>query len=271
MKDNLNRFFELTLYAKKDFSPYFLALKDYAKQNFCGKYILTSGEKNSFGNDQNTCSFLLAVSIDDKDKLLMQLKQQIIKYILVNKKSFFLSQNIRSLGSLGNIKDIFLKILTMFDEEQDILEIEKNLRFSSEFYLNEFYLFKLKNLQKKWLEICTMTNENSFFFDADGLVFELLRYLISNIKPKDDFLRLDFANDLVLIKDKTNTTIFTQNLAEFENDAGKNVALKILDFMPKRIYLGNNFPDSKSTENLLSIFKNSLKVVDYAWQKFFIC
>lgn len=254
METILKPYFELTLYAPSNFETYFFEIKEYAKQNFFGR--------NIFSFDQNC--FLFAVDIADKKAFLEQLEKQIIKYILTCKKTEFLSENISSIEKLGSLKNIFLKVLSMFDEEQDILEIQKNLRLTPIFYLDAFVLFRLKNLKKRWQELCFLTNDNSFFFDTGDLVFELLRFMLSNIKHKDEFLRLECSDDKITLLNKNNQLIFSQSSADYEKDFGNSVALKILDIMPKRIYLSTNFPNVKSTENLLLIFKNNLKVLDYA-------
>lgn len=204
---------------------------------------------------------LIAVKREYETKVKSILKAKIIKILTENYKFDYFLSNIAKLDLLGKLKPIFLKVLTMFDSEQEILQVEKYLRLNDTLYLNEFFYFKLKDLQKKWKEICDMTNDNSFFFTTDSLVFELIRFLLNSSKPKKDFLTINILNDKFYLLDENNNQIYEQNVT----DDYENLIVKILDNYPKRIYLKNYEKLSRDMSNLMySMFKNNLKPLYFA-------
>lgn len=223
------------------------------KQNLCD--ALKFDGKNGVLRLENDRLFV-AVKKEYEKQAKDIFKLHITKIVTENYKLKYFSCHIQDLNNLGNLKTIFLKVLTMFDVEQDMLEVEKNLRFENVLVLDAFYRFRLSCLQKKWQQICDMTNENTFFFSTNSLVFELLRFLLSSVKPKQDYLTLSVSHEHLQILNAKNEVIFSQSTQSVDS----TIILKILDNYPKRIYVKNSEKLDGDFSNLMySIFKNTLK------------
>lgn len=250
-------YFEFSLYAKNDFFSYYQNVCDSIKKTF-------SSDTTKFFFTQFENQYVFAIDKDYEKNLKEILVKEICKYITSIKKNEYFENNIDNLYLLAKLKDIFLKILTLFDKEQDILEITKNLRLDGKLYLDEFCSFKLKNLKNKWQEICQMVNENSFFFSSGDLVFELLRFLLSSVKPEKDILFIEIKNEKIFLLDREKNIIF---VAELNENNIYNLALNILDNYASRIYISANDillkqEDKKVFDILQCIFKRNLKILE---------
>ncbi|MBQ0017020.1 MAG: hypothetical protein KBT30_00125, partial [Clostridiales bacterium] len=189
-----------------------------------------------------------------KDIIESTLKNDLSLIIIKKYKKEYLLSHLNNLDLLNEYKEIFLKVLMNFDIENDILEIEKNLRFNGKIYLNEFYYFKLKSLQKKWQEICDLTNENFHFFESDALFFELLKFLISNFKYK---------TEKVMIKKENGKLLFLVDGEEINSLEDKNKTSEVIDIlldtMPKFVVIQNVAVLSKDTISVIKkIFREKI-------------
>lgn len=254
--ENLNKeldLWELCIFADTDFLPFYQKSRSYIKQR-CQKSAV------AFNETENT--FLYAIEENCAESVVSMLSNEICSYLLQKEKVKYLSRHLNNTSILGELEPIFIKTLTLFDSEADILEIQKNLRLNKELHLNEFYFFKCKTLQKKWQEICDMTNENNFFFSSNELTFQLIRFLLNNCKRKSE--------ELILVKDSDNIYIYNKNkkiavfdASEDKNKGGNKIVVEILNNLPTLLILkGKKSFDMDFVGLLDLIFKNSLKMID---------
>ena len=241
---------ELCIFADSDFLPFYQRSRCYIKQN-CQKSAV------AFNETEN--AYLFAVEHNCAEPVVGVLSKEICSYLLQKEKIKYLSSHLNNTSVLGELEPIFVKTLTMFDSEADRLEIQKNLRLNKELHLNEFYFFRCKKLQKKWQEICDMTNENDFFFSSNELTFQLIRFLLSNCKRKtDELLLLKEDNHIYLYNNNNKIAVFDAN--EDKTNCGNKIVVKVLDNLPNRLVLKNKKSFDIDFVGLLDlIFKNSLK------------
>lgn len=251
MERVVEKYWEFCLYANEFFANEYSLIK----QNYKEK----TGVKSIFCHNENTGAYVFAVEESQKLALEKSIKNSIVYYILSVEKTKFLSQNLKNLNMLGNLAPIFLKVLCLFDIESDVLEIEKNLRLNDQLYLKEFYYFKLKKLQEKWRQVCDLTNENDFFFSSEELVFQLIRFLLRDCKRNCDFVRLEWFCDHIRIY-KSNDSYEIISYKQWNEELETQIVLKILDIMPKNIFIKNKKKFDANFIGLLDLmFKNNLK------------
>lgn len=260
-----NNFWQYSVVFKPCYKQYFLKIKQNIFNIIHDKSVCKTSPTQILKQDSKHASAvvlvdenLLLVAVENEFKHSVQaiIKTTLEQILCKQYKYNYFASHIKNLDNLGSLKQIFLKVLTIFDTESDVLEIEKQLRLDNMLFLDEFYHFKLQTLTKKWQNICDMIDENSYFFSSSNLTLELIRFLLKNVQPKNNFLTLDVTEQDVVIYDEQNNVIYTQSL----QDDIQNTILKILDNYPKHIYLKNSQNLGKQASNLIYLmFKNILK------------
>ena len=254
MERLVEKYWEFAVFADSDFLNNFKSIKNCIKNN--------KSVKSIFCADNDSGLFLFAVEDEQKTLLERQLRKQVIDYVLNIEKPKFLKQNLKNLYMLGNLDEIFLKTLCMFDTESDTLEIEKNLRLEEQIYLKEFFCFKLKGLQKKWKQVCDLTNENDFFFSSSELVFQLIRFLLKDCRRKCKTISITNENSCVKILKNDNELIKHIDCENWTKNIENEIVLEILENMPEKILISNKKQFDSDFLGLLDlIFKNNLKFV----------
>ena len=280
-------FYEFCIYAEKSFLPYYNLICNQMQNCQC------SDQKPNFFSTTTDEGFVFAIDYDKKELLTKALKNNICNYFVETKKAEFFKSELKGILIDEQLKNIFIKILTLFDDEQDKLEIQKNLRLDGKLYLDGLYHFKLKTLKGKWQEIAQMTIDNALFFSSNNFVFELFRFLLSNIKPKTDMLfvryqsnqkhdvqkqnKQDNSEETICLTDDNDKVIFSKSKHSFKAD---EFVIKILDNYPARLYYKpaqnilqiNTENKSDNTENdlfsmLNLIFKKNLKILQWFFLK----
>lgn len=251
MEKIVEKFWEFAIFVDEKFLNEFEKIKCQTKA--------IQGCKSVFYADTSHGDYLFAVEQSQQNFLQQKIKQAVINYILNYEKHLFFKKHIKNLSTLNDLQDIFIKVLCLFDTESDTLEIQKNLRLDKQIYLKEFFLFKLKTLQKRWQTICDMTNDNDFFFSSQELVFQLIRFLLKDVKRKNSVISIVNKNNCVKAFQDENILL---NLCyqQWTSEVEVQIVLTILDNLPQKIVVQDKSSFDKNFIGLLDlIFKNSLK------------
>lgn len=75
----------------------------------------------------------------------------------------------------------FIKALVVFDREFDRELVMRKLTFTREFMLDGFYNFRLKDLKRRWQEVCDLANNNAAYLTYHDTFMELLKFLVNTI------------------------------------------------------------------------------------------
>lgn len=248
------KYWEFALFGDENYSKYYEKVRAKLKENTAIKSIFCKSNDN----------YLFAVESGQKQLLQNSLKNSIIDYVMNVEKPQFLKENLKSLSVLGSLEPIFLKVLCLFDTENDILEIEKQLRFEEQLYLKEFFYFKLTTLKKKWKTVCDMTNDNDFFFSSNALVFQLIRFLLKDAKRKEKELQLSLFNNMLTIS-KDETVLCQIDCTLWNKQVETMAVLCLIENLPQKIVVKNKKMFNKDFLGLLDlIFKNCLKMENIA-------
>lgn len=246
------KYWEFSLYFPRELFIYFENLKKQLKD-------LLSNQPNCVSisiADDGYC-FLLALSKEAYNKNLLFIKDKIIDIILFYYKPKTIINSIKNFDIKSHDNVILIDILSSFDIEDDKKEIFKCLSLCKKLYLSSFVTFKLKNLQKRWIETAELVNQNSLFVNNKIIKKELIKFLIDGIESKVDYLKL--TKDGI---EKNNQRIenFYIFYSIFDYDS---LLFTLISNYPKKIEVENykSF-DAHFIQNLYDLFGNRLVLID---------
>lgn len=129
------------------------------------------------------------IVINDKDLLLSEshIKKMVANCLIDSYKYKLIEENL----NYDFVKDIkyytLVEALLNFDRACDEQYIIDKLDFSSgEVYLQSFFYFYLKILREKWLQLISITNQNSKVLNIMENYVEVLKFLLDGIDRKED-------------------------------------------------------------------------------------
>ena len=210
-----------------------------------------------FANIKNDNYNVLSVAYN-KDFTCEILKEykKLISNIVKKYKLEYFKNNIKNLSLLGKMENVFLKVLQFFDEESDVIEIDKFFELTGTLFINEFYHFKLNNLRKKWNEICNLTNENNHFFESDALTIELIKFLINNIKPKHSAVLIKKQGEKVIFENQNKQLLATLNTVFLDEE----FIIKIIENYSSVIMIADNVKLTETLKKQIKqMFSNQIK------------
>lgn len=254
---NFNKYYELSIEYPIIFEQIF---KDFCVKTKQEKFCKDGSElENKIG----VCickngELLIAVEKQDEPVLLNKLKVFLIEFFAKFFKKTYFENKLENLEIEKDKKQIFLQAICLFDEENDRLLLQRFLQFDNKLLLNEFFYFRLKLLKKKWDDIVKMVMENKSFFTSENFMYEIIRFLLSNVKTKCNFLSLEQEKDAITIQNEQQQTVFFEKCDN--NQISVECLLYIMQNFPKRLYV-KNFEnlDKDSKDKLYLIFKNFIK------------
>jgi len=137
---------------------------------------------------------ILSIATNDADFNLIsaKLKLLICDAILYIYKENFIKQNI-NFGSLNEIyQTALLKALVLFDSESDRQIIKSKLNLDKDIYLNSFFNFRLQVLKSRWKDVVRLANENTSNFLESEIFLDLLKFLVTTLKPRTELINVYF-------------------------------------------------------------------------------
>lgn len=247
---------EFCIYYSRNFVATFEEMKKKYKDILSGN----AGVCANFNREEKHI-FLIASGRDIQPKIIKNLKEDLSKIIYEYFKKQYLISNLNNLSFLKENREIFLQTLLVFDRQTDLREIESRLLLESILYLTEFYKFSLKNLQKKWREICDLTNDNTQFFSSKELLFELMRFLLLNEKRGGEKVVIDLQENQIILYGEEEKIIEKLNCSDIREKESEILA-KIIDILPKKIEIKNAGGFSKTfVRNLCDLFLDSVSIL----------
>lgn len=202
-------------------------------------------------------SILVGVEENRKREMENILSKLITRAICIQYKSEFLDKNllIPSQDRIGAIA--FKKALLNFDRETDNYIVQKNLRFTSNLYLNSFYEFKLKSLKSKWTELVDLANENRDYLISTDAFLDLLKFLVDNLDICEE--EIDVFQEDEGYKICLNSSDYKDSFChEIFNE--EDLISSIIDLSPQKINIHCN-KESHATFFLEQIYMERVNIV----------
>lgn len=200
--------FEIALYAPVEFLPY---LKNIAKKLSKNNLELTT----TIQKEGKKSTLLIATNIEEYDKMQKILKIYLAEAVVRHYKEKTIKEHMKLVFVDDRYYEAFLKAMILYDMEEDIAHVSSKMKISKHIYIDSFYWFTLRDIREKWISLINMINENMYEYITSESFLELLRYLITMGKRKQDkvsvvyhkkgFLLLDEKkNHIDYLKDETD-------------------------------------------------------------------
>jgi len=206
----------------------------------------------------NTSSLAIGCEQKYKKQIEGALRVVLCDTICEKMKFDFLKKHINLIINEEKLFDAFVKVYTYFDSELERKIVLRSLFFSKKLVLESFFHFRLQSLQKKWEEMCNLTNCNSTLFLQSETFIELLKFLISNLESRSDCLVLDLADGCRLYEEKNNKIFALQN---FEIDDDINIVTSMIELCPNKIKIISGGQNSEIISLLGELFYGRVEII----------
>jgi len=214
------------IWFSREIAVYFLDLK----KEFLEKNI----DANILEEDNNFC-FEVTYNLSQTDEVKEQILKKIKDIVFSFYKPKFILNNLKTQCPLQDYKSLFLQTLVNFERGADLKVIEQKFEFKNQLFFSSFYKFKLKSLQKKWIEICELTNENlSFLFD-EKVLLDLIKFLLLNVMPTENQLNICQENNQIVLQNEFYKTVkLKQPFFVNQNNYSEVLLTNIIELAPKK-------------------------------------
>ena len=156
----------------------------------------------------------------------------------------------------------FIKALTMFDKASDKDLIKSKLSLSNTINLDSFYLFKLWELKKRWVNIAELITENSGYLIGSGTFNDLMKFLITTNEIEFGELYLNIENGKIFAKSKDGAEIFNISY-ESDNNCKIRLVSEIISLSPQKIVLNKEFIGLEIAEYLTFLYEEKISVLKW--------
>jgi len=137
-----------------------------------------------------------AVPKTQKLELNKALKEYLCELYLTKVKKEFMKKNMRI---HLDIFDVLLSILVGFDRESEIDLLDRLIIIHDNMSIDGYFYFRLQELRGMWMDICTLAKDNALFLTDRDTMYELLRFLMSTIKPKIERIMVKYIDSHFMV------------------------------------------------------------------------
>jgi len=190
--------------------------------------------------------YCFACQDEYKEILELEILEYIVESYLSNVKKEYIKKSIKV---NTEYYDILISILTGFDRESEEKLLRKSIVLTDEFSIDGYFYFRLQDVVERWSEICALAKENAFFFTNKETLLELIRFLMSTIKPKIDKVVVSKGDNSVF--DIINHE--KKVIASFDDP--DELLLHLIDIAPLEINLVGDILPIEQTRLLSNIFE----------------
>lgn len=230
---------EITLCGKYEDILYLVDMENILKETFSKDIISVI-----WVNDDVICN-LATNNLSNIDYIKKIIVETILK---IAKKSFF-SDNLKLNINDNNLKSFLISSLVMIDLEEEINFVYNHNIIEKYINISSFILFKLRDLEEKWLFLINYINSTFFNRYEEYLYLDFLKFLTDLQTPRYDILYLEKNDNSLDLIDQKNKKIKSVSLSD---EVGVIVNLIIL--CPKKIII-------KCIDNLSNKFSNLVSYI----------
>ena len=236
---------EFELIAERTFNSYF------EKLTFkIGEVVKSTHSVTAIMADDDNIYFSIGCNENCVPQIKAGLRVALCDFICRDLKSEFMAKNLHL--NLDKIRCETLKILcTYFDREIERSIVLQLLELNaSKLNIISFYKFKLIGLQKKWLELCDLINQNSGLITNKQNFLDLTKFLLSSIDNRCESVILELGENYIIYHDSFSKVDKVEPI-QVENPA--IVLSKLVELNPSLITIKNG-KNTKLVNYLKSIF-----------------
>jgi hypothetical protein len=191
----------------------------------------------------------LACGIEHSDTLKKALKDYMCELYLTRVKKDYMRSHIKI---NVDIFDILLCILVGFDRDSERDLLDKTIVIGEDFSIDGYFNFRLGELRRRWDEICSLAKENAFFLTNQDTMYELLRFLMSTIKPKVERITVRWIEGKFVV-------LGVDDLVLFRCDTPEDLMLYFIETAPLEIRIVGDILPSAQRRILDCIFEDKLR------------
>ncbi|MDR3021946.1 MAG: hypothetical protein LBU60_04675 [Clostridiales bacterium] len=192
--------------------------------------------------------FNFACKLSSSCELKKAIKDYMSELYLTKAKKEYMRKNIKI---KVEIFDILLSILVGFDRESEKELLDKILVIEDDFSIDGYFNFRLTELKTRWDEICSLARENAFFLSNRETMYELLRFLMSTIKPQVERITVKQKEDRFVV-------LATDDIAIARFDTAEELMLYFIETAPLEIRIIGDILPAEQRRILNCIFEDKL-------------
>lgn len=185
----------------------------------------------------------------------------LVKIYTTNYKLDYLLKNFNfEVTSDLNMK-AFIKTLLVFDIETDKKIVKQKLYNVNTIVLDSFFNFRLVILKKRWEDLINLANDNVMYLMSKDTFVELIKFLVSNIEFRSDYVFVKQNGDQFNLYDENGLNI---NDEFDESDVSNEVFLitSLIGLNPKRIRIDTTYSLKDNALSLLyELFNNRVEIL----------
>ena len=201
-----------------------------------------------------------AVNENNKDIFLSLLFEAISETIIRNYKEEVLLENLRYKINDKVTLLTFVKALTMYDKASDKELIKSKLKPDKIINIDSLYLFRLWELEKRWVSVASLLSENSSYLMMSGSFNDLMKFLIMTNDVEFGDIYLTIENNKIFAKSAEGTEVFN---IEYNNDDNCKIkiASELISLSPKKIILGKEFSNLDVAKYLEFLYEGKISTL----------
>jgi hypothetical protein len=227
---------------------------DYINNCFCAD--LPDCMLTSF-TDKHFTYLLFACDEGIENLCKSKIKRCISTYIIdVHKYNYFIHKILKNKSLIGQA---YIKALTLYDTDTDMALINSLVEFKTEFHIDSFITFQLKDLERMWQELCELIMSNINYLNSD-MMLDVMRQFISTFDKSINTLKIIIEKEgFVLYKIQNN-----KNPIKLKDKAlDIDVVNYILMTNPNRIEIYGNVGENFSIISLLkSLYDDKVSIIN---------
>ena len=205
---------------------------------------------------ESECILSLAVPEQSENKITKVLRMLLCDIFCEKMKFDYIKDN--WCGEVNNnFVDIFVKVCTYFDLELERKVVMQNLAIGNSVMLDTYIDFCLPKLKQKWADLVNLVNNNVDVFFQDETFFEILGFLVLNLKVKEDRIQVYLSSDnaSVVIEQKNLSSIFNVN-----DIVG--VITKLVELSPQNVIVIIPRCSNYTIDRIVQLFGERVKLVE---------
>lgn len=148
-------------------------------------------------------------------------------------------------------KMMLVNTLVAFDRDSEEKLLNSEIVLTDNFCIDGFFNFKMRDIKYRWGDMCKLTTDNAQYLYCDRALYELLKFLLSAVKPK--LLEIE-----ILQNDSNNFTVtshgYNDDISQAMFNVEDDLLLYLIDNAPEKITIKGNMNNNTLLRNITSIF-----------------
>lgn len=170
----------------------------------------------------------------------------LFNFFLKDLKEEYLYSHIKRYAINEYLVRVYVKVLNLFNTEEEKEILNKCFCLYSNFSLDGFYKFRLKKLKEKWHDLVLLSANNVDLLCNDYSMTVLIKHLLACLPTVCDSVNVDYLSGEYQLSFSDGEVVSVQNKDD--------VVMLIIDHLPDCVHLSNICAKNGVSEQITSIF-----------------